>query len=792
MKSHLLLKTQKTFDYKAKQDSQSQLVKEKQQNLSHSPKQEKLVEKLNQYKLDLNQLEKESILSDGKTAETENKESCDKINCKCNGSICQQLLENSDKKISSNLKQKQIYNGLESPDNKNNLKQSLRQQYQKRKKFLTALNPSALKSGSQQLENYKKVTIFFGLDETKESDQNSVFNAQLEKQSNEKILPYIIKAVQMKDFYNLLNFSNNIIMNTQQKTGIQTYKAWIGRGNNGMLVRGVLKKRWWWQLVDKSEPWDDLNMVWMQWRRQDYVKHLGTIKPLIQEEIQYNQNEENTKKHRLLIQKLNQKIAVFQAQSQVNIKKKQNISLIDKNDNNKNNFLLQILSAQDSQLLEQFSQKQKGKQNLSFKSFLTHIEGDYSYAFMDAKKNQSFLKLKDNCNFKLHNHIGNNFHLSNKNALFHNMKKYYSLVKENVFDYLPLTFHIKQGDKDPEFKKFTEYFQEIQKNMNKDKKLGLKNIWIIKPGEASNRGNGIQVSSCLKEITKIVSTKNLLSNGKLRSFIVQKYIEKPLLYNKRKFDIRCFILVTYYNENVKAYWYNDGYIRTSSKEYSLKNLENKFVHLTNDAVQIKSDDFGKYENGNKISFQDFQKFLDQNKTKLNFMEKIYPQMKKISIDTIKAVFTKLEPSKKQFSFELFGLDYMICDKHKVWLIEVNENPCLVASGALLSRMMPQLVEQVFRIAVDPIFPPPTWPKNKKQQIFENMHENNKFHLVFDQHADGKDIQTLIDKDKQSISDQELEYEQAVYQEDEHIDEEEFEKEEEEEDDEEDGLQTEEI
>lgn len=34
------------------------------------------------------------------------------------------------------------------------------------------------------------------------------------------------------------------------------------------------------------------------------------------------------------------------------------------------------------------------------------------------------------------------------------------------------------------------------------------------------------------------------------------------------------------------------------------------IHLTNDAIQKKSEDYGKYENGNKISFSDFQRYLD--------------------------------------------------------------------------------------------------------------------------------------------------------------------------------------
>jgi hypothetical protein len=76
-------------------------------------------------------------------------------------------------------------------------------------------------------------------------------------------------------------------------------------------------------------------------------------------------------------------------------------------------------------------------------------------------------------------------------------------------------------------------------------------------------------------------------NGHKRTLIVQKYMENPYLYNKRKFDIRCYLLITTVNGILKGYFYNEGYIRTTSKEYNLKNLDNKFIHLTNDAIQKK-------------------------------------------------------------------------------------------------------------------------------------------------------------------------------------------------------------
>ena len=60
----------------------------------------------------------------------------------------------------------------------------------------------------------------------------------------------------------------------------------------------------------------------------------------------------------------------------------------------------------------------------------------------------------------------------------------------------------------------------------------------------------------------------------------------------------------------------------------MKNLKNRFIHLTNDAVQKKSEDYGKYENANKISFADFEKYLESNfqDKDYSFYANVYPKM----------------------------------------------------------------------------------------------------------------------------------------------------------------------
>lgn len=58
---------------------------------------------------------------------------------------------------------------------------------------------------------------------------------------------------------------------------------------------------------------------------------------------------------------------------------------------------------------------------------------------------------------------------------------------------VPLTFHVTKGSQDEEFTKFTEYFDSLAAGSKRRGKA--QNVWIIKPGENSNRGNGISVSS---------------------------------------------------------------------------------------------------------------------------------------------------------------------------------------------------------------------------------------------------------------------------------------------------------
>lgn len=52
--------------------------------------------------------------------------------------------------------------------------------------------------------------------------------------------------------------------------------------------------------------------------------------------------------------------------------------------------------------------------------------------------------------------------------------------------------------------------------------------------------------------------------------------------------------------------HRDSYVRTSSSLYTLDNLGDQSVHLTNDAIQCHADSYGSFEECNKLTMADLQ------------------------------------------------------------------------------------------------------------------------------------------------------------------------------------------
>ncbi|RVE54649.1 hypothetical protein evm_000770 [Chilo suppressalis] len=223
---------------------------------------------------------------------------------------------------------------------------------------------------------------------------------------------------------------------------------------------------------------------------------------------------------------------------------------------------------------------------------------------------------------------------------------------------------------------------------------GVLNIWIVKPGNKC-RGRGIQLMNNIKDIIGLIN----IPAQKTR-YVVQKYIENPLVIYDTKFDIRQWFLIT--NCQPLTIWmYKDSYLRFSSQIFSLSNYHES-VHLTNNAVQTK------YKNNNERDkalpdenmwdCHTFKAYLRQIGKYELWDTKIYPGIKQSLIGAMLACQETMD--KRQNSFELYGADFMLTNDFTPWLIEINSSPDLAPTTSVTARLCPQCLEDVIKVVLD--------------------------------------------------------------------------------------------
>ena len=229
------------------------------------------------------------------------------------------------------------------------------------------------------------------------------------------------------------------------------YKAWIGLGNNGNLIKSLLKRRFWWSISEDKTK--NINFMWTQLRNNDFMEKQEPSSLWVK-----NKSKVWGRDSYVQESKLSSKQLIYR-------RKKQSIT----GEQNEEDFYYKILTKDEILKIKEVNSRLKNK-------------------LYEEKKWVMELDEIDNEQCRMHNHLSNNFYLGNKKALFYNLKQYYELLDKNVFHKLPLTFHIKKGFKDIQYKRFVAYYKRRQANIKKAEKQEMegkrktRNIWIVKPG----------------------------------------------------------------------------------------------------------------------------------------------------------------------------------------------------------------------------------------------------------------------------------------------------------------------
>jgi len=178
--------------------------------------------------------------------------------------------------------------------------------------------------------------------------------------------------------------------------------------------------------------------------------------------------------------------------------------------------------------------------------------------------------------------------------------------------------------------------------------------WILKPSLLNN-GQYIKIFQTLNDI----KAHFLKSDRMGGEHVIQHYINNPhLLRDDRKYSIRMFLVITNFSG---AFLYKQGYFNVAKYPFSATDFNDLKPHLTNEHL-----------------FATETNVIQIPSIKFEFFPVIYPQIAGV-IKTLMSALQQLFPtafmSQGKQAIALFGMDFMLDDAGKIWLLEANHGPC---------------------------------------------------------------------------------------------------------------------
>ena len=172
---------------------------------------------------------------------------------------------------------------------------------------------------------------------------------------------------------------------------------------------------------------------------------------------------------------------------------------------------------------------------------------------------------------------------------------------------------------------------------------------------------------------------------KTNRYVVSRYVDRPLLVDSLKFDMRIYVAVTSFRP-LTVYVFRDGLARFATEKYTNDpdSHKSRFQHLTNYSVNKFSENFVANDDvdsdtGTKQSLRALMKRLNANGVDVEMMwSRIHDLIIKtcVSIQSEVNGAVKSKVPRPNCLFQLFGFDVLVDENLRPWLVEVNFSPSL--------------------------------------------------------------------------------------------------------------------
>lgn len=277
--------------------------------------------------------------------------------------------------------------------------------------------------------------------------------------------------------------------------------------------------------------------------------------------------------------------------------------------------------------------------------------------------------------FQKINHFPGMMEICRKDLLARNLNRMLKIFPDS-YNFFPKTWSLPSN--------YADALNYSLKNKNK--------TYIVKPAAAA-QGRGIFLTQTLKDIH-------------MDGMVCQIYLKRPLLIEGFKFDLRVYALVTSLDP-LRIYIYNEGLTRFATKPYApptKSNTGNTFMHLTNYSLNKLSESFSKdREKGSKRTFSSLNRILSRDGYDV---AQLYNEIDDIVVKTVISALPVLKHNYSasfprhdviQACFEILGVDIIIDDNFKPWLLEVNHSPSFSTSEIVDMEVKSALIRDSFNL-----------------------------------------------------------------------------------------------